>query len=86
MITGLLILGGVVLFVLTHLVSFYLTGKSLLALEAQRDSYKKIALLAIDDCTKTQNTLNEVMEAILEVTEDRPTKKAKARVLDRGGN
>ncbi len=88
MIIGLISLGVFVLFATSHLVVFYLTGKHLLAIEAQRDSYKKIALLAIDDCTKTQNTLNDVMEAILEATEEKPSKKlvGKKVVADRGGN
>lgn len=72
-----------VLFVLTHAVSLYLTGKAMVALEAQREAYKKIAYLAIDEGKKIQGILDEVLDAVFEATKAGPAK-PKSKKLDKG--
>lgn len=77
MLTGILVAAGLLVFAVSHLVTFYLMGKAFTELEAQRDAYKQAALLAINDATETQSTLQEVLEAVFEATEARPMKAAK---------
>ncbi len=59
-----------------YLGTLYLTGRHIMFVEAQRDAYKRIALLAIEDAAKVQGALDEVLDAILEATKPGATAKA----------
>ncbi len=85
-LTIVLVALGVLLFGLSHLISFYFVGKGVMALEAQRDAYKRIALLAIEDASKTKEALNEVLDAVLEVTSEVKHTKRVATASDRERN
>ena len=86
MLIGILIAGFVLVFAVSHLVSFYLMGKALTDLEADRDSYRRAAILAMQDATQSQNALQEVLEAVFDAVEagdERSMKAAKPlRELD----
>ncbi len=58
----------------------YFTGQHILNVEAQRDAYKRVALLAIDEGKKVQGLLDELVEAVLEGREgEGPVGKKKSK-------